>query len=79
MTIQQTYKAKLSDLSGTIILEGDEKILIAYYRQDTCLGQRLFSDIGSARAILANYIRQELGLPRGETNMTKIEWVNALM
>lgn len=76
MQINQTYKAKLAgDLTGTLMLQGDEKALMAFYRRDTRLGARLFADAGSSRAILGNYIRQELGLPRGEANMTPIDWV----
>ena len=69
---EHLYRAKLFDLSGNVRLNGNEKLLVVNYPRET-RGRRLAVD-PDGRAVLANYIRQEFGLPRGEVNATRFEW-----
>ncbi len=75
-TINQKYSANVSGLKSQIWLEGNEERIQLRYPRYTKLGQRLLKNAGGERAILANYIRQELGLPRGEGVSTKFEFVS---
>lgn len=73
--INTKWRAKLSNLEGTVWLEGNETGLQVRYPRHTRLGARLLSNARLERIVLSNYIRQEFGLPRGEANMTPITWV----
>jgi hypothetical protein len=74
--INTTWKAKLpSGLTGTVRLQGNADGVQVLYSRYTRLGERLLKNAGQERAILGNYIRQEFGLPRGEGNMTRLEWI----
>lgn len=70
--IDQTYKASVFEIKGTVHLQGDERGLTCRYDGATKLGRRLAWDKDAAQPVLANYIRQELGLPRGEAGATVI-------
>lgn len=75
--IDQKYKASVLGIRGDIWLQGDERGLTARYLRGSRLGGRLASDAGSSCAILSNYIRQELGLPRGDGFATVITYLAA--
>ena len=73
--INQSYKANVGGIVGTVMLKGDARGISVYYNRETRLGGRLRIDAGNCRAVLANYVRQEFGLPRGEANATPFEWI----
>lgn len=71
----EMYKANVSGLAATCKLDGDAHGATLYYPRYTRLGARLLANAASERAVLANYIRQEKGWPRGESNATRIDFV----
>lgn len=73
--VHQKYSASVSGLKGVVYLEGDERSVQLHYVRHSKLGARLLSNAGGERQILANYIRQELGLPRGEGFSTHFTFV----
>lgn len=74
MQIPSTYKATVSGLKANVRLAGDASDVTLTYSLTTKLGRRLECNVGCAREVLANYIRQELGLPRGD-NATRFTFV----
>lgn len=71
----EKYKANVASLSAVCHLDGDAGSATLYYPRMSKLGYRLLKNAGSEREILSNYIRQEKGWPRGESNMTRINFV----
>ena len=69
------YRATISGASAVCRLDGDASRATLYYPRHTKLGRRLLSNAGSARAIVANYIRQEMGWPSGDGVATPISFV----
>ena len=72
----ERYRANVAGLSAVCLLDGNEQGATLYYPRKTKLGYHLLKNAGSEREILANYIRQEKGWPRGENNMTRINFVS---
>jgi len=56
-------------------LAGDETGATLYYPRYTRLGRKLLANVNSERSVVANYIRQEKGWPRGLDNATRINFV----
>ena len=71
----QPYRAAVAGLSAMCRLDGNAAGATLYYPRHTRLGVRLLSNARSERAVLANYIRQAQGWPRGEGIMTNIDFV----
>lgn len=71
----ETYKACVFGLTAACKLDGNAQAATLYYPRYTKLGARLLSNAGEPRAVLANYIRQEKGWPRGEGVATQISFV----
>jgi hypothetical protein len=69
------YQASVAGLKSTCRLDGDATAATLYYPRHTKLGQRLAQNLASERSVLANYIRQEMGWPRGEGVATRITFV----
>jgi len=74
-TFNQKWKASYSTLSCSCWIEGDESHIQLRYPRHTKLGARIAIGLPDpARPVLANYLRQELGLPRGD-NATPVSFV----
>jgi hypothetical protein len=61
--------------AATCKLDGDAKAATLYYPRNTKFGRRILKNERSERAIIANYIRQEKGWPRGIESATPINFV----
>jgi len=73
MTINQKWRANYSGLSCQCRIVGNEKHVQVIYPRCTRLGQRIARGAPDiVRPVLANYLRQELGLPRGEDTATVV-------
>lgn len=72
-----TYRppALPSGVAATCKLDGDATRATLYYPRRTKFGERLLKNDRGERAIIANYIRQEKGWPRGVGTATPIEFV----
>lgn len=70
MQIDTMQKVTVLGISGTVRLTGGPDGVAVLYKRYTKLGGRLLSNAGGERAVLANYMRQQYGLPRGEANAT---------
>lgn len=71
----EKYRATVMGVSAACKLDGGPEGATLYYPRYTRLGSRLLSNAGQERAVLANYIRQEKGWPRGEETATRISFV----
>jgi hypothetical protein len=72
--ISTMWRAQHAGLACYVCLDGNEQLVTVWYPSRSRLGGRIAVDAGSVRAILANYIRQEFGLPRSEDDATHFEW-----
>jgi len=76
--IDQAWRATYSGISCLCRVQGDETAVTVLFPRYTKLGRRMLvaSVVDqNVRPVLANYLRQELGLPRGEANMTRVSFV----
>lgn len=75
------WRAQYSGLSCACNLDIDKSGSVTlYYPRNTKLGGRIAQgwtegNDNPVRAVLANYIRQEFGLPRGEANAARVSFV----
>ena len=74
MEIGHKYTARVMGLHGAVFVEGDEKKVQVRYKRYSKLGEALLKNLRQERAVLANYIRQKFGLPRG-VDATYFEFV----
>lgn len=72
----ENYRAAVLGVSAICKLDGDASAATLYYPRHTKLDARLLPNAGGCREVLANYIRQEKGWPRGEGVATRISFVS---
>jgi hypothetical protein len=72
--LSEKHTARVLGLYGVVIVKGNEARVQVIYRRYSKLGEALSKNLRQERAILANYMRQELALPRG-ANATYFEFV----
>ena len=64
--INEPWRANYSGMKSTCRVVGDHLTVTVYYPRNTKLGRRIAAGVDGVRPVLANYLRQDMGMPRGQ-------------